>query len=81
MAVAPDLRRRHTDVVNTAIVSEADGLEVEVVSHSWRRSAQSEQPPSRIALNLGFADQSHFSRSFHALNRLTPSQFRRAHRR
>ena len=33
-----------------------------------------------IALAVGFADQSHFSRSFHALVRLTPSQFRRMHR-
>ncbi len=41
---------------------------------------RSEQPLTRIALNLGFADQSHFSRSFHAVVGLTPSQFRRAHR-
>lgn len=41
---------------------------------------RSEEPLTRIALNLGFADQSHFSRSFHALVGLTPSQFRRAHR-
>ena len=33
-----------------------------------------------IALDVGFADQAHFSRSFHALMGLTPSQFRRAHR-
>jgi transcriptional regulator of acetoin/glycerol metabolism/AraC-like DNA-binding protein len=40
LAVAPDLRRRHTEVVNAAIVGETDGLEVEAISHSWRRSAQ-----------------------------------------
>jgi transcriptional regulator of acetoin/glycerol metabolism len=41
---------------------------------------RSEQSLTSIALAVGFADQSHFSRSFHALMRLTPSQFRRAHR-
>lgn len=39
-----------------------------------------EQPVTDIALAVGFADQSHFSRSFHWLVGLTPSQFRRAHR-
>jgi transcriptional regulator of acetoin/glycerol metabolism len=39
-----------------------------------------EQPLARIALSVGFADQSHFSRSFHGLKGQTPSQFRRAHR-
>jgi transcriptional regulator of acetoin/glycerol metabolism len=42
--------------------------------------ARSEQSLTTIALNSGFADQSHFSRAFHALMGLTPSQFRRAHR-
>lgn len=41
---------------------------------------RSEESLTSIALAVGFADQSHFSRSFHALTRLTPSQFRRAHR-
>jgi AraC-like DNA-binding protein len=41
---------------------------------------RSEQPLLSIALNVGFADQAHFSRSFHALVGLSPSQFRRAHR-
>jgi transcriptional regulator of acetoin/glycerol metabolism len=41
---------------------------------------RSEQPLTSIALDVGFADQSHFSRSFHTLVGLTPSQFRRAHR-
>ena len=41
---------------------------------------RSEQPLISIALALGFADQSHFSRTFHALVGLTPCQFRRAHR-
>jgi AraC-like DNA-binding protein len=39
-----------------------------------------EQSLASIALTVGFADQSHFSRSFHALAGLTPGQFRRAHR-
>jgi AraC-like DNA-binding protein len=38
------------------------------------------QPIVDIALAVGFADQAHFSRSFHSLAGLTPSQFRRAHR-
>jgi len=41
---------------------------------------RTEQSLTSIALALGFADQSHFSRSFHAQMRLTPSQFRRVHR-
>jgi AraC-like DNA-binding protein len=41
---------------------------------------RSEQALVSIALAVGFADQAHFSRSFHALVGLTPSQFRRAHR-
>jgi transcriptional regulator of acetoin/glycerol metabolism len=55
-----------------------------VLEQRVRRAAElierSEQPLTSIALSLGFADQSHFSRSFHALVGLTPSQFRRAHR-
>lgn len=39
-----------------------------------------DEPLTRIALDVGFADQAHFSRSFHALTGLTPSQFRRARR-
>jgi transcriptional regulator of acetoin/glycerol metabolism len=41
---------------------------------------RSEQPLVSIALAAGFADQAHFSRNFHAVVGLTPSQFRRAHR-
>jgi AraC-like DNA-binding protein len=41
---------------------------------------RSEQPLVNIAVHMGFADQAHFSRSFHARVGLTPSQFRRAHR-
>jgi transcriptional regulator of acetoin/glycerol metabolism len=55
-----------------------------VLEQRVRKAAEllerSEQPLTSIALNLGFADQSHFSRSFHALVGLTPGQFRRAHR-
>ena len=39
-----------------------------------------ELPVTDIALAVGFADQSHFSRSFHALFGVAASQFRRAHR-
>ncbi|MGO9852079.1 MAG: helix-turn-helix transcriptional regulator [Steroidobacteraceae bacterium] len=39
-----------------------------------------EEPLASIALSVGFADQSHFSRSFHWLEGQTSSQFRRAHR-
>lgn len=41
---------------------------------------QSEQPLTVIAQSLGFADQSHFSRSFHWLVGIAPSEFRRSHR-
>jgi AraC-like DNA-binding protein len=41
---------------------------------------QSEQPLTAIAQSLGFADQSHFSRSFHWLMGMAPSEFRRTHR-
>ena len=41
---------------------------------------RSEQLLINIALAVGFADQAHFSRTFHALVGLTPCQFRRAHR-
>jgi transcriptional regulator of acetoin/glycerol metabolism len=41
---------------------------------------RTEHPLASIALVAGFADQSHFSRSFHSLMGVTPSQFRRAHR-
>jgi transcriptional regulator of acetoin/glycerol metabolism len=41
---------------------------------------RTEQSLASIALGVGFADQSHFSRSFHAQVGLTPGQFRRAHR-
>ena len=40
VAVAPDLLRRHAETVYAAIAGEADGLEVEAISHSWRRSAE-----------------------------------------
>jgi transcriptional regulator of acetoin/glycerol metabolism/AraC-like DNA-binding protein len=41
---------------------------------------QTEQPLTAIAQSLGFADQSHFSRSFHWLVGLAPGEFRRSHR-
>jgi AraC-like DNA-binding protein len=41
---------------------------------------QTQEPLTAIAQSLGFADQSHFSRSFHWLVGLAPSEFRRSHR-
>jgi transcriptional regulator of acetoin/glycerol metabolism len=41
---------------------------------------QTEQALVGVALAVGFADQAHFSRSFHALVGVTPSQYRRTHR-
>jgi transcriptional regulator of acetoin/glycerol metabolism len=38
-AVAPDLLRRHIETVNATVGGEANGIEIEVVSDSWRRSA------------------------------------------
>jgi hypothetical protein len=40
LTIAPDLLRRHAETVNAAIVGEADGREVETISHSRRRSAE-----------------------------------------
>jgi len=40
-----------------------------------------EQPLLRIALDLGFSSQSHFTRLFSGLTGMTPDQFRRSHRR
>jgi transcriptional regulator of acetoin/glycerol metabolism len=55
-----------------------------VLEQRLRKAAEllehSEDSLSSIALAVGFADQSHFSRAFHGLMGLTPSQFRRAHR-
>jgi len=52
LAVAPDLLRRHIETVNATIGGEANRIESELVSHSWRRSAglhhvdpESREPP------------------------------------
>jgi AraC-like DNA-binding protein len=37
-----------------------------------------EEPIARIALDAGFADQSHFTRAFRRYAGLTPAQYRRA---
>jgi transcriptional regulator of acetoin/glycerol metabolism len=51
-SVAPDLLRRHIETVNATIEGDANRIDVEVVSHSWRRSAglhhvdpESREPP------------------------------------
>jgi AraC family transcriptional regulator len=41
---------------------------------------RTEAPLSEIAVNTGFADQSHFARHFHRLVGVAPSAFRRATR-
>jgi AraC family transcriptional regulator len=38
--------------------------------------ARPDQPLSRLALDLGFADHAHFSRTFRAITGLSPRQFR-----
>ena len=45
-----------------------------------RQLASSDQPISRIALQAGFADQSHFTRRFRAYAGLTPRRFRTSRR-
>jgi AraC-like DNA-binding protein len=42
---------------------------------------QTEAPLTEVALAAGFADQSHFSRSFRRVAGATPADWRRAHKR
>jgi transcriptional regulator of acetoin/glycerol metabolism len=56
LAVAPDLVRRHVETVNRTIGGEANRFEIEMVSDSWRRSAElhhidpeSREPPRILA--------------------------------
>jgi AraC family transcriptional regulator len=50
------------------------------VKKAQRLLAQTDLPLANIAVAVGFADQSHFSRQFHRLVGTTPSGFRRAQR-
>jgi len=54
------------------------GLRVEF---ACRRLAASELPLVQIALDAGFTDQSHFTKSFKHLMGFTPAAFRKLHRR
>jgi AraC family transcriptional regulator len=46
------------------------------VAYALRRLAESEDPLSDIARAAGFADQSHFSRTFKQLTGTTPGAYR-----
>src|SRR5262249_8473367 len=48
------------------------------IEEARRRLAGSDAPLAEIALELGFADQSHFTRTFKSLVGLTPAAFRAA---
>src|SRR5262249_17359921 len=50
------------------------------VDFACRGRAAGNSPLSHIAVESGFADQSHFSRIFKALMRMSPSQYRLAAR-
>jgi AraC family transcriptional regulator len=50
------------------------------VDFACRELACGDAPLARIAAESGFADQSHFSRTFKALTRMSPSQYRIAAR-
>jgi AraC family transcriptional regulator len=47
------------------------------VDHACRRLAGSADPLAEVALDAGFADQSHFTRTFKRLTGLTPAAYRR----
>jgi AraC family transcriptional regulator len=51
------------------------------VEHALNLILHSGRPLSEIALSAGFADQSHFSRTFRKQTGMTPSQFSGAFRR
>jgi AraC family transcriptional regulator len=47
------------------------------IEHARQRMLESNEPLVEIALATGFADQTHFTRSFRRLTGMTPSEFRR----
>jgi transcriptional regulator GlxA family with amidase domain len=51
------------------------------VDFASRRLADSDSPLVQIALEAGFTDQSHFTKTFHRYMKSTPLAFRRLHRR
>jgi AraC family transcriptional regulator len=48
------------------------------IDDACRRLARSELPLAEVALEAGFANQSHFTRTFKRLTGLTPSEYRRS---
>jgi len=50
------------------------------VDAACRQLTTSDKPLSEIALSAGFADQSHFTKTFRRLTRTTPGEFRRSFR-
>jgi AraC family transcriptional regulator len=50
------------------------------VEYACQRLSSSDAPLVDIALAAGFADQSHFARTFRRFRGLTPANFRRLHR-
>jgi AraC family transcriptional regulator len=51
------------------------------VTYACRRLADSDLPLAEVALEAGFADQSHFSKTFRRLSGMTPAQYRKSFRR
>lgn len=49
------------------------------VEYACREIARSKRPLSEIALDAGFADQSHFSNTFRSYTGMSPSEFSRTH--
>lgn len=47
------------------------------VEHASRLLSSSDLPLSQIALDAGFADQSHFNRTFKGITGMTPTEFRK----
>lgn len=54
------------------------GERVRALRVEWAKEAlRGEEPIARVALDAGFADQSHFTRTFRLLAGMTPSEYRR----
>ncbi|MEM8954627.1 MAG: AraC family transcriptional regulator [Verrucomicrobiota bacterium] len=51
------------------------------VEAAARKLAETEQTVSEIALDCGFADHAHFSRSFRKIMQVTPTAYRATHRK
>src|SRR5205823_3842255 len=51
------------------------------IAHSCRQLSQTEASLSEISLAAGFADQSHFGRTFKRLVGITPAEYRAMHHR